>query len=51
MHYAILTMQEDSLEARMGDYGNRIRKIINRNKKYIIKMKIEHTIKYGTNIY
>lgn len=35
----------------MGEFGKRIHRIINRNKKYIIKLKIEHTVKYGTNVY
>lgn len=51
MHYSILSMEEDTLETKMGDYSNRIRKIINRNKKYLIRMKVEQTIKYGNNVY
>ena len=35
----------------MGDYSNRIRRIVNRNKKYLIRLKVEQTIKYGNNIY
>ena len=35
----------------MGDYSNRIRRIVNQNKKYLIRLKVEQTIKYGNNIY
>lgn len=35
----------------MSDYSNRIRRIINRNKKYLIKLKVEQTLRYGNNIY
>lgn len=35
----------------MADYSNRIRKIINRNKKYVIRLKIEQTVQYGANTY
>lgn len=35
----------------MSEYSNRIRRIVNRNKKYIIRMKVEQTLKYGNNVY
>lgn len=35
----------------MSDYSNRIRRIINRNKKYLIKLKVQQTLRYGNNIY
>ena len=35
----------------MTEFSNRIRRIINKNKKYVIKLKVEQTVKYGTNIY
>lgn len=51
MHYSILTLEEDSLESRMADYSNRIKRITTKNKKYLIRMKVEQTVKYGTNTY
>lgn len=51
MHFQILALEEDTLESRMGDYSNRIRRIINRNKKYLNKLKVEQTYKYGSNVY
>lgn len=35
----------------MSDYSNRIRRIINRNRKYIIRMKVDEVVKYGNNVY
>lgn len=35
----------------MGEFTSKIRRIINKNKKYVIKLKVEQTLKYGTNIY
>lgn len=39
------------MEERMGEFTTKIRRIINKNKKYVIKLKVEQTVKYGTNIY
>lgn len=35
----------------MATYSNQIRKIINRNKKYVIHLAVKETIKHGGNIY
>ena len=35
----------------MAEYSERIRRVINRNKKYIIRLKVEQTLKYGGNVY
>ena len=51
MHHAILSLTDESLEAKMSDYSNKIKRIVNRNKKYLIKLKVDQTIKYGTNVY
>ena len=35
----------------MSSYSNNIRKIINRNRKYVINLKVQETIQYGANLY
>lgn len=35
----------------MSSYTNNIRKIINRNKKYVINLTVQESVKYGANIY
>ena len=35
----------------MSNYTDRIRRIVNRNKKFVIKLRIIETLKYGGNIY
>jgi hypothetical protein len=35
----------------MSAFSNNIRKIINRNRKYIINLKVQESIKYGANLY
>ena len=41
----------NTLEDLMSTYSNNIRKIINRNRKYIINLKVQESIKYGANLY
>ena len=35
----------------MSAYSNIIRKVINRNRKYIVNLKVQESIKYGANLY
>ncbi len=35
----------------MATFTNNIRKIINRNKKYIINLAVADSVKYGANVY
>jgi len=35
----------------MSTFSNNIRKIINRNRKYIINLKVQESVKYGANLY
>lgn len=35
----------------MGTFTNNIRKIINRNKKYVINLAVAESVKYGGNVY
>ena len=35
----------------MSTYSGGIRKIINRNKKYVINLTVSQTIKFGNNVY
>jgi hypothetical protein len=35
----------------MSGYSNNIRKIINRNKKYVTNLAVAESVKYGANIY
>ena len=35
----------------MSTFTNNIRKIINRNKKYIINLAVGESVKYGANVY
>lgn len=35
----------------MGDFSDRIRRVINRNKKYVIRLKVDQTFRYGGNVY
>jgi hypothetical protein len=35
----------------MAGFTNNIRKIVNRNKKYIINLAVAESVKYGANIY
>lgn len=35
----------------MSAYTSNIRKIINRNKKYIINLAVAESVKYGANVY
>lgn len=35
----------------MATFTNNIRKIINRNKKYIINLAVNESVKYGANLY
>ncbi len=35
----------------MSTYSNQIRKIINRNKKYVINLVVAETVRYGGNLY
>lgn len=35
----------------MSEFSDRIRRILNKNKKYVIKFKVNQTVKLGTNIY
>lgn len=40
-----------ALEDLMSTYTSNIRKIINRNKKYIINLAVAESVKYGANVY
>jgi hypothetical protein len=35
----------------MSAYSNNIRKVINRNRKYIVNLQVLESIKYGANLY
>jgi hypothetical protein len=35
----------------MASFTSNIRKIINRNKKFVISLAVKESIKYGTNVY
>ena len=35
----------------MSAYSTNIRKIINRNRKYVVSLKVQESIKYGANLY
>lgn len=35
----------------MASFTSNIRKIINRNKKFVIGLAVKESIKYGTNVY
>ena len=35
----------------MADYSNKIRRVINRNKKYLIRLKVQQVLKYGEIVY
>jgi len=35
----------------MSSFTGNIRKIINRNKKYVINLSVSESVKYGGNIY
>ncbi len=35
----------------MSAYSNNIRKLINRNRKYIVNLQVQESIKYGANLY
>lgn len=41
----------NTLEDLMSAYSNNIRKVINRNRKYVVSLKVEESIKYGANLY
>lgn len=43
--------EKQSLEDLMSNYTQQIRKITNRNKKYIINLAVQESVKYGTNVY
>lgn len=51
MHYKILATESDSLETLMSEFSERIKRIVNKNKKYVIKFKVDQTVRYGTNVY
>ena len=51
LHHHILQNERISLEEMMSRYTNEIRKIINRNKKYVIDLQVKESVKYGTNLY
>jgi hypothetical protein len=40
-----------TLEDMMSAFTHNIKKIINRNKKYIINLAVSESVKYGTNVY
>ena len=35
----------------MGTYSNQIRKITNRNKKYVINLAVAESVRHGGNLY
>ena len=35
----------------MTNSTNNVRKIINRNRKYIVNLTVQESVKYGTNVY
>jgi predicted transcriptional regulator len=43
--------ERNSLEDMMASFTNGIRKIVNRNKKYIINLAVAESVKYGANVY
>ena len=50
-HRDILDHTPITLETKMGDYSNRIRHLINRNRKYVIALKVDKSFRLGQNLY
>ena len=51
LHRHILLNEKLTLEDLMSAYTNNIRKIVNRNKKYVINLAVAESIKVGTSVY
>jgi hypothetical protein len=51
MHHHILVNERLTLEDMMSAFTNNIRKIINRNKKYVVNLAVAESVKYGGNVY
>ena len=51
MHHHILINEKLGLSDQMATYSNNIRKIINRNKKFVIHLAVAETIRHGGSIY
>ena len=51
LHHHILMNEKLSLPEAMASYSNNIRRIINRNKKYVVHLAVKDTVKHGGNIY
>lgn len=51
LHHHILVNEKLGLSDQMATYSNNIRKIINRNKKFVIHLAVSETIRHGGNIY
>ncbi len=51
LHNHILMNDSVTLYDLMSAYSNNIRKVINRNRKYIVNLQVQESIKYGANLY
>lgn len=51
LHHHILVNEKLTLEDMMSTYSNQIRKIINRNKKYVINLAVAESVRHGGNLY